>query len=465
MLKKGLREMIGTRAFYRSLALLVLPVMLQNTLTSLVSLLDNLMVGSLGTDQFNGVSIVNQLLFVFNLAIFGGLSGAGIFSAQFFGQGDARGVRDTFRFKLMLVLGICCVSGAVFLTGGDRLAALWMHEGSQTGDPAATAQYAHQYMEIMLLGLVPFALQQAYASTLRECGETAVPMKAGLAAITINLTLNWLLIGGHWGAPRLEARGAAIATVISRYAECAIIVIWCHRHPQKAVFIPGAYRSMRVPRNLLKNILFKGMPLLLNEVLWSMGMASVTQAYSTRGLAVVAGMNIASTISNLFGILWMSMGTAIAIMIGQQLGANEFDRVKRTRKQLTAFSVALAVLTGALLFLAAPLVPRLYNTTAEVRTLAVGFLRITACASPLYAYTHSAYFTLRAGGKTWITFLFDSVFVWVVKLLLLRLLLHFADLNELTVYALVEASDLIKCLFGSYLLRKEVWIHNIVEDA
>ena len=139
MLKeKGLSRYIGDRNFYSRLARVCLPIMLQNGITNLVSLLDNIMVGAVGTEQMSGVSIVNQLLFVFNLCIFGGLSGAGIFTAQFFGSEDEEGVRNTFRFKFLLAMSLFAAGLVVFSLSGERLIALYLHEGGETGDGFGT---------------------------------------------------------------------------------------------------------------------------------------------------------------------------------------------------------------------------------------------------------------------------------------------------------------------------------------
>lgn len=456
--------MIGDRAFYKMLMAIAVPVILQNGLTNLVSLLDNIMVGAVGTEQMTGVSIVNQLLFVFNLCIFGGLSGAGIFTAQFYGKQDHEGVRHTFRFKLMLVLTLFVLSIAVFTTMGEQLIHLYLHEGSETGDLAATAQYGAKYLRVMLWGLLPFAIQQAYASTLRETGETLLPMKAGIVAILVNFVFNYILIFGHFGAPALGVEGAAIATVLSRWVECFIVVRWTHVHTDRNPFVLGAYRSMRVPAALTKDIFRRGMPLLVNEALWSAGMAMLTQSFSTRGLAVVAALNISSTISNLFNVVWMAMGTAVSIIVGQQLGANEFDKAKVSCWRILTFSVASAVGVGALMFLFAPLFPQLYNTTEEVRQIAAGVIRIVALAAPMHAFNHSSYFTLRSGGKTWITFLFDSAYLWVVSIPLARLLSTSTMWPILVVYAICQFIDLIKLALGATLLKKDVWVNNIVAD-
>ncbi len=457
------KKYIGDRAFYRALGVIVIPMMLQNALSNFVNLLDNIMVGAVGTEQMSGVSIVNQLMFVFNLCLFGGVSGAGIFTAQFYGKGDREGVRNTFRFKVFLTLGLFALGLGVFLTNGERLIGLYLHEGGETGDLLATAGYGQKYLSMMLWGLLPFALQQAYASTLRECGETMVPMKAGIAAILLNLAGNWVLIFGNLGAPAMGAEGAALATVLSRWAEFGIICLWTHRNKKKMPFIEGAYRHMHVPGELVGKILRKGMPLLVNEGLWSAGNAMLTQSYSTRGLMVVAGMNISSTIANLFNVLWLSMGSAVAIMVGQQLGAGETERVKGTVRKLTAASMAVAVLAGMLLFAAAPLFPRLYNTTGEVRALAADLMRVTALCGVLYSFCHVSYFVLRSGGRTWITFLFDSVYLWALKIPVTHLLIAREELPVAVVFALVEMIDLLKCIAGYVLLKKGVWIRNIVE--
>jgi len=465
MLKeKGLSRYIGDRSFYSRLARVCLPIMLQNGITNLVSLLDNIMVGAVGTEQMSGVSIVNQLLFVFNLCIFGGLSGAGIFTAQFFGSEDEEGVRNTFRFKFLLAMSLFAAGLVVFSLSGERLIALYLHEGGETGDLAATARYGAEYLKIMIWGLAPFALQQVYASTLREGGEAMVPLKAGMIAIAVNLVFNYILIFGHFGAPAMGAAGAALATVISRYTECLLIVTWTHRHAKEQPFIRGAYRSLRVPGQLARDIIVRGMPLLINEALWSSGMATLIQSYSIRGLATVAGLNISTTVVNLFNIVWMSMGLSVSILVGQDLGAAAFEKARQTARRIMAFSVFLACLVGFSLSLGAPLFPLLYNTTDEVRALAAGFIRVTMLCAPLQAFANATYFTLRAGGRTWITFLFDSVILWVLRIPLVRLLIFMTDLPVMFIFTVSALCDLIKCALGYVLVKRGIWVRNIVSS-
>ena len=339
MWQKFKNKFIGDRAFYRLVLTIAVPVMIQNGITSFVNMLDNLMVGGIGTEQMSGVAICNQLIFVFNLCVFGGLSGAGIYGAQFCGKRDLEGVQNVFRFKLWLVAILSVLGVAALWAFDEPLLSLFLHQGSEQGDLVLTLQCARAYLKVALVGLPVFALSQAYASTLRETASTTLPMGAGIAAMLVNLVGNWILIYGHFGAPRLGVVGAAWATVLSRIVELAIILLFTHMNVKAHPFARGLYRTLRVPGTLTGLIVKKGMPLLLNEALWSSGQTTLVQIYSTRGLAVVAGINISNTISMLFNIVFMSLGSSIGIVVGNLLGAGEMEKAKDTNTKLTAFSV------------------------------------------------------------------------------------------------------------------------------
>lgn len=455
---------IGDRAFYKKVLAVAVPMMIQNGITTFVGLLDNIMVGQTTTEQMNGVAIVNQLLFVFNLCIFGGLSGAGIFTAQYFGSRDQEGIRRTFRFKLWLALAITGLATAALLLAEEPLIRLYL--SNENDDPLRIAQtlaHGQDYLRIMLPGLPAFAAVQVYTSTLRECGETRLPMKAGIAAVLVNLLFNWLLIFGRLGFPALGVKGAAIATVISRYAEAAIVLVWTHRHADRCPWIRGMYRTLKVPAETARRIFVKGVPLLINEALWSVGQSLLVQCYSVRGLDVMNGLNIANTISNLFMITFLSLGSSVSIIVGHLLGASQPEEARDTDRKLIVFSILCSVGTGALLFLVCPLFPRLYNTTDFARETAVKLMRISACFMPVHAFINAAYFTLRSGGKTWITFLFDSAFVWVVSIPIALILSRLTDLSAPCMMALVGLTDLIKVGAGYWMVKRGMWIYNIVE--
>ena len=461
-----LRKYIGDRAFYRHVLLIAVPILIQNGITNFVSLLDNIMVGQVGTAQMSGVSIVNNLLFVFNMCIFGATSGAGIFTAQFHGSLDHEGVRHTFRFKLLICMTLAAGGIGIFIGWGKELIQLYLQGEGNAETIAAALEYGIGYLKIMLLGLVPFALTNAYSGTLRETSKTVVPMVAGIIAVCVNLALNYVLIFGHFGAPALGVNGAAIATVVSRYVELAIVALWTHLNPEKNPFIPGACRTLHIPRKLFRAICVKGLPLLVNEFFWATGMAFLNQCYSIRGLDIVAAFTIATPLSNISSVAFMAMGNAVGIIMGQMLGAGtDAETVKDSNRKLIFISVASCAVFGGLMAAVSGIFPQLYNTTSGIKSIATALICVTAAIMPFNAYTTSAYFTLRSGGKTAITFLFDSGFVWCVIVPLAYCLSRFTALPIIPLYAACQATDLLKCAVGYWMIKRGTWIQNLAVKA
>ena len=452
------------KALLKSVLLIAVPIMIQNGFTNFVNLLDNIMVGRLGTEPMSGVAIVNQLIFVFALCIFGGFSGAGIFTSQYFGKDDAEGIRNTFRFKLILGAILTTAAITVFLVFDDRLIGFFLSESADGGDLAATLAYAKDYLRIMLIGLPAFAMVQAYASTLRECGQTVVPMKAGVAAVLVNLVFNYLLIYGKLGFPALGVRGAAIATVISRYVEASIVMLWTHRKQHVMPFAKTLYRTLKVPKALVGKIMSKGMILLVNEALWSLGMTLLTQCYSTRGLSAVAGVNIANTLNNLFKVVFLAFGNSVGIMVGRLLGAGNLEEARETDRKIIIFSVFISSFIGLLMMSVSGLFPRLYNTTDAARAIAASLLLVQGISMPIEAFKNATYFTIRSGGRTFITFLFDGFSNIAVNYPIAFILSRFTSASVLWIFISVQLGGLVKCIIGYILVKKGVWIRNIVTE-
>ncbi|MBQ9148971.1 MAG: MATE family efflux transporter [Oscillospiraceae bacterium] len=461
-----LRKFIGDRAFYRRVLLVAVPIIIQNGITNFVSLLDNIMVGQVGTAEMSGVSIVNGLLFVFNMCVFGAVSGPGIFTAQFFGNRDHEGIRHTFRFKILICLALAAVGIGIFLVGGRTLVDLYLQGEGDPETIADTMEFGMGYLHIMLLGLLPFALTNAYSGTLRETGQTVVPMIAGVTAVFVNLGLNYVLIFGHLGLAPMGVNGAAIATVTSRYVELAIVVGWTHLNGHKNPFIRGAYRSLRIPVQLCKRMCIKGLPLLANEFFWATGMAFLNQCYTLRGLDVVGAFNIATTLSNLSNVVFLAMGSSVGIIVGQLLGSGASeDEVRDADRKLIAVAVASCAVFGGLMAAVSGVFPELYNTDMSVKKLAAQLICVSAAIMPFNAYTTSAYFTLRSGGKTAITFLFDSGFVWVVIAPIAFILSRFTAVPIVPLFICCQATDLLKCGLGWWMIKKGDWVQNLTQST
>ena len=441
-----------------------IPIMIQNGITNFVAMLDNIMVGSVGTVEMTGVSIANTLLFVLNLSFFGAVSGAGIFGAQFYGKGDYDGVRYSFRYKIWICTGLAVVGCAVFLIFGDSLIRTYLRGKGEVENIEASLAFGKRYLFLMLLGIPPFILQQCYAGTLRESGKTVLPMVAGLIAVAVNLFGNWVLIFGNLGFPKLGTDGAAIATVISRYVEAAIIMAWTHAHPKEMPYFKGVWKSLRVPGELARRITIKSLPMLANEALWAFSQAFLVQCYSVRGYDVVSAININTALEQVLNVAVITMGVAIGIIVGQQLGAGEIEKARDTDRKLIVFSMGVSLLAGGVLAAVSGVFPRIYNTTEEIRTLATGLLLISALYMPINGYASAAYFTIRSGGKTYVTFLFDSVYACLVVSPIAFVLRRFTDLPILPLFLVCHLIELGKCVIGFFMIRSGIWAQNIVKD-
>ena len=457
------KKFIGSKAFYKMVFMIALPMIIQNTITNFVNLLDNIMVGQLGTAQMSGVSVVNQLIFIFNLAVFGISSGAGVFTSQFFGSKDMDGVRQTMRYRLMASLVISTGFIAAILLKQDALISLFL-QGESPADAAQYLAYGKKYLAIMLWGLPAFALSNAYAGTLREGKQTVVPMVSGTVAVLVNLVFNYILIFGHFGAPRMGVEGAALATVISRYVELVIVVLWTHLHPNRCPFVPRLYKNLYIPAKLLKQLVLRGIPLMGNEILWSFAITFMNQRYAICGPGVLAALNITSVINLLSNVVTLTLGNVTGILLGQMMGAGEkTETIRGESRKLIFLSFTCGTVFGILLALIAPLFPKLYNTTDEIRQMATGMIFILALFKPVMGIVHACYNTIRAGGKTWMTFINDSGFMWCVSAPLVFYLSAFTQLPILPIYFLCQLPEVLKLIMSFCILKGDSWVQNLTK--
>ncbi len=449
---------------YKQALMLAVPMMIHMGITNAVGLVDNLMIGSLGTESITAVSIALQLIFVYNLAVFGAISGPGIYGAQYFGQKNKEGFWNVFRLKFWICFLVLFIGTSVYYFFGSEFIKLYLHGADSGIDKNLTFSLSFDYLKIMLLGLFPFTLTQIYSGSLRETGESIKPMVAGVVSVFIDIVFNYLLIFGKFGFPCLGVKGAALATVLARVVEALIVVIWTYYSKIKIEYITDALKSLKIPLDKMKEIVIKSIPLFFNEFLWAAGFTVTFQCYSLKGLDVVAALNIASVLQNLVIVILISMGNAVGILIGQMLGASRFEEAKVNSSRLTKFTAILGMVVALLVIMISAYFPGFYKTSDSIKELAKNFIIINALFLPVIGIVNSLYFTLRSGGKTLITFFFDSVFTWILEVPIAFSLCKYTELPIITIFILVYSLDFIKILIGHILIKKGVWISNLVSE-
>ncbi len=458
-----MKQFIGTKKFYKMLFAIVLPIVLQQFITQFVSLLDNLMVGQIGESEMAGVSLGNQLLFIFNLAIFGSLGGASIFATQFVGANNKKGYHETIRFKWLVVTIILIISTLIFLFFSDYLlnAFITSNEGDTT-NPEIVLSSGKTYLMIMLIGNLPFIIKEIYSSSLREMKETFFPMLSGIIAIFVNLIINYLLIFGKLGLPKLGVTGAAIGTVISRFVEMLLVVLYTHIKKEKFSFFTGVYKRIFVKIESVKKFLPRTLLLLTNEVLWSLGLTLILKSYSVRGLDIVASFNICNTITNVFTTIGISFGNATAIIIGNMLGANEIKKAKESSLVILGFSVVSTLLFTGIMIGTAYFVPNIYNASDYIKYIARDLIIIGAFSLPFQAWNCVCYFILRAGGKVVLTMFFDCLFIILVRFPITFALAELTNLDIRIIYIIGYSLEVLKSFAGFILVKKGIWLKTIV---
>lgn len=458
-----MKKFIGNKMFYKMLIAIVVPIVLQQFITQFVSLLDNLMIGSVGNSEMTGVSLANQLLFVFNLAVFGALSGASIFASQFFGGNNKAGYQQTFRFKILIGLIIFIIATLIFLLFNDELLNFFINsKEGEFSDPVVVFDNGKKYLLIMLIGNLPFVIKEIYATSLREMKCTFYPMICGISAIIINLLFNSLLIFGLFFFPKLNVIGAAIATVISRFVEMGMIVIYTHLKIKKYPLLDGVYKSFKIKISSVKTFLPKTVLLLMNETLWSLGLSLILSCYALKGLDVVSSLNICNTVSNVFITIGTSMGNATAIILGAMLGQNKKEEAKASVYKILFFCLIVAILASLLMVISSFIIPNIYETNSYIKIMARNLIIIQAITLPFTAINTVCYFTLRSGGMIKLTMLFDSVFVMCIRLPIVFIICKYSNFNIYTIVSISVATDCMKTFVGYILVDKGIWLKQIV---
>ncbi len=458
------QKYFADKAFYRRILAVMLPIMVQNAITNFVGLLDNIMVGRLGTLEMSGVAIINTLVSIYNGCIFGAVSGVGIFTVEYHGTGNEEGIRHSVRFKILFAAVLVALTELVFLTCGDFLIGLYLEGEGSPADAVQILVYGKQYLETVMIGLVPYAFTQCFYSSLRECGRAVPPMVTGLIAMSVKVILNILLIFGNLGFPRLGVAGAAIAVVISRFVELAVIALWTKCHLQALPFMKGVFRTLKVPGALQLEMIRRAAPLMVNEALWTGGVAFMAQCYTTRELTAVAAVSISSTFYNLLSVTFIAAGIAIGILIGRQLGVRAFERAKEEARKMIVFTALIGAAVAVVFVGVAFAAPALYNVTAEVRRTARDMLLITALFLPVNSALICAYYVVRSGGKTVLTTFLDSGLMWLFQCVPAYLLSRFTGIRVIPLYFWVQFGMVLKLAVNLYFVRRGDWVHSLVEE-
>lgn len=436
---------------------IALPVMLSGFVTFLVSFLDNIMVGTVSNEAVSGVYAANQVTYLYNLAIFGLLEGAGVFIQQFTGKKDYDRIRDCYRFKIISSFIFLLIIIPIIYIFGHHL--VWQYCKSDTNRNLIFNE-AMDYLRLIAISYIPFTIGYIYSTTYREMGLTKYAMYSSIVALVVNTILNLVFIL----VLKQGTKGAAYATIISRICEMLFLIGLSRL--KKFLFFRNAFKPFKFEKGIVKKILSKSYLLFINEVGFALGNILQTLAFSQRD-GVLAAISVLTTISNIITILIQGLSVGIGVIVGQDLGQGDFVKARDDNKKLSFLGIYLSLFTGLILVATSYVLPNIFkeidNEQKKIATKLIiiyGVLLFANCLSIIY------YYTLKAGGRTLETLILDTGFMLVVYVPVSWILAMATNLNIIYIYLIVRGLDILKSVLGFILVKRGKWLQNLtIEDA
>ncbi len=450
-----LNKLFGNKDFYKQTISIALPIMLTQFVTSFVNLIDNVMIGGVGANALTSVTVANKFYMLFNSTMFGFCGAAGIFIAQYFGAKNHRKCQDVFNINLFF-----CLIASLFFMGLATFCPEFIL-GLFTKTPEIL-NLGLDYMQWIKYSYIPYAISFTTMMALRAVAINDIQLKVGIISVATNTFLNYCLIYGNFGFPQLGVAGAAIATLTARVMEAVIYLMILFKN--KHFFTFEFSKLVILDFKLVKQMMGRAVPLTVNEILFALALTLIFKAYMRVDEYLVAAITVVDTVMNIAFIIFGGLSSAVSIMIGKKLGANELEEAKENALKLQVFGVMIGACIGALMILSSSYVPMLYNLDVDINHAITTLLRIKGLLIPVYVVNCVGFFIIRAGGDVKSTLIMDSGFLWVVNVTVATCLSIFTNIPLIALFAIIESLDFAKMFLCIYYLKKGTWVRNLTDD-
>ncbi len=440
------------KIFFKKFLKIALPVMLSAFVTFLVSFLDNIMVGLVSNEAVSGVYAANEVTFVFNLVVYGVLEGAGIFIQQFHGKADYINERKCFVFKIIFLFIFLVIAIPSLYIFGPKVIELYTKSDTNFD---LIYKEGKNYLYLIIISYIPFSLGYLFSTTFREIGETKYAFYSSLVAIIINTTCNALFILVF----KMGAPGAAIATIIARTCEMLFLIVISK--VKKFEFANIGFKDFKIDLVLGKKIIKKGFLLFINEIGYSVGTILQTLALSQRD-GVLSAISILTTVTNIMTILIQGLSTAIGVMVGQDLGQDDFDKAWEDNKKLNILAFYMCMVVCIFLLITSNFIPLMFKEVDSLqKAIATKLIIVYALMLIFNCWSITCYYTLKAGGKTLQTLVLDTGSLFVLYVPISFLLACKTNLDIVYVYLLIRCLDILRTVIGFVLVNKKKWLVNL----
>ncbi len=446
--------LFSDKRFYRAFIMLAVPIVIQNFMASALNLVDNLMIGMVGSNELSGVGQANQYFNILGFILYGLSGGVGIFAAQFWGVQNKKGIIRI----VQIGLGFGGVISGLFLA-----AALVIPQsiiGLFTTDHIVIG-FGSDYLFLVAFSYPATAVTFVLAAALRSCGQVKIPMYASVSALLLNSGLNYLFIFGNFGAPKLGVKGAAVATLIARLVEMGIICIYMLFAKNK-LWGDNEKKQTEGKKHLFSQFFQISLPIIINEALWGAGNTMYAVVFGRISTDAFSAYTVAGTIEKMAWILILGIGSACAVIVGQELGAGNKQRAYRYSVRCGLLSVGFGILVSVVLILIAGPITSVYHFDASIIRTGKQLIYVLAGVFVFKSFNYTSicgYF--RAGGDTKYCMFLDIGGIWLISVPLMLLFGWYLKAPVFLVYLFANFNEIVNSVINLVHLRRKRWMNNI----
>lgn len=454
-MKKFFSRFITDKAFYKTLLVVGIPITIQNTINVFVQMLDTIMLGSLGDVAISASAQANQLFFIYNMVVFGLAGGALALNSQYWGQKNVEAIRDIMAIIIRIAVGVGVVLFIVMQLFPEQIMLIF------TKDPLVVEEGV-KYIKIVSWSYVIFGFTATYLTMMRSVEVVKIAVVSSVMAMCLNVFFNYCLIFGNLGFPALGVSGAAYATLISRTAEfilCIVYVLFFDKRIKLKVS-----NFLKFDKELTRDVMRQSAPVLTNEIMWSVGIATLAILMGKLGTEVVAANSVISVISQLCTCIVFGVANAAGVIVGKYIGQGDRENAIKSAHTLTWIAYAVGTVVVIAIYLLKDPIINFYNISDEARVLAHQFIYVVMMTS--FFISPAALFicgTLRAGGDAKFALFSEMVALWLVAVPLGFLSAFVFHFPVWLVFLLMKLDEPVKALMCGIRMRGTKWINNVTK--
>jgi putative MATE family efflux protein len=442
-----------TKSFSKNLAKLMIPLAIMQFFNAGLALVDNIFIGQLGEVSVAAVSVAYQIYFIISLIYFGINSGSVIFTAQYWGSQDIHNIRRVVVLNVIInaIVGVIFTLTAELIP--EKLISLY------SSDPAVI-ELGAKYLQIYAIGYIVFGFSQAFYGILRSTERVRVPMTINSITLIVNTILGYCLIFGKAGFPKMDTLGAATANCTARILETIVLIAFLLL--TRSILIRDIREIFPIPTAFITRFFRTAMPVVINEVMWSVGITMYGSIYAHINTEAMAATTISSTLENLAFVPFQALCIACAVMVGNRIGADEFPLAKLYARKTLNIALCLGVLMGMIMFLSKDFFLEFYKFADTTRASASLIITILSVCLVIKSWNMMMFVgILRAGGDTRFALILEICTLWLYGVPFAWIGANLFHLPIHMVVAIVLSEELFKAIVVFFRYRSSRWIHQL----